>query len=551
MKRTLALGIVVAIFASLPNAFAATPKAPKAGATCSKAGSTATNAGKKFTCVKSGKKLVWNKGVKVSVPKPVATPTPSPTPTPTPTPTLPPIRAPWITTLNYYRSAAGLPPAVDDPALSAAAQKHAVYLAKSDPSLFKGIYQNTHTENPASPYASKDGLVNGAGNVGWLRPSSPDSYAIDGWMGAPFHSISIMRENLLRVGFGRALDTKTGFSVLTMSNVAGLQQNQQRTKVIYFPGNGSTTRISQWAGEAPDPREGCGADYKNFNGAAIWASLLQTPAKNISATLKAPDGRTLATGPDLCLIDENNIYTSDPIYGPAARSITAADHLVILIPRNPLIAGSYTATILQNGKSSNTWSFNVITPPVPPNVRVATDGQGVEWDPVNTTSDDPLINYSIIAYDHSWKEIKRIDTNETSYPYFDFGLGTNLSKYIFCLTTNLTYFLLDQTKGCHYGPLSARDPKILLPNPLKVWYPWVGNFAFVGDTVSLNTDQWAKLSVTTSTPDACTVNNSDSVQPAIIGLSASACNLHITSLTIRGYMDVNQDLTILFKAKTP
>jgi hypothetical protein len=76
MKRTLALGIVVAIFASLPSAFAATPKAPKAGATCSKAGATFTYAGKKFTCIKSGKKLVWNKGLRLSI-IPSSKPTPA------------------------------------------------------------------------------------------------------------------------------------------------------------------------------------------------------------------------------------------------------------------------------------------------------------------------------------------------------------------------------------------------------------------------------------------------------------------------------------------
>ena len=65
---------------------------PKAGAKCSKAGATATNAGKKYTCIKSGKKLIWNKGVAVkAAPKPSASPVfkpvePTPTPTPTPTP---------------------------------------------------------------------------------------------------------------------------------------------------------------------------------------------------------------------------------------------------------------------------------------------------------------------------------------------------------------------------------------------------------------------------------------------------------------------------------
>ena len=37
----------------------------KAGSTCSKFGATSTVSGKKFTCIKSGKKLIWNKGVAV------------------------------------------------------------------------------------------------------------------------------------------------------------------------------------------------------------------------------------------------------------------------------------------------------------------------------------------------------------------------------------------------------------------------------------------------------------------------------------------------------
>jgi hypothetical protein len=47
--------------------------APKAGSKCTKVGQTSTSAGIKYTCVKSGKKLVWNKGValKKSEPAPV------------------------------------------------------------------------------------------------------------------------------------------------------------------------------------------------------------------------------------------------------------------------------------------------------------------------------------------------------------------------------------------------------------------------------------------------------------------------------------------------
>jgi hypothetical protein len=53
---------------------------PKAGATCSKQGASQVFAGKKYTCIKSGKKLVWNKGVII---KSNPTPTSSPSSTST------------------------------------------------------------------------------------------------------------------------------------------------------------------------------------------------------------------------------------------------------------------------------------------------------------------------------------------------------------------------------------------------------------------------------------------------------------------------------------
>lgn len=59
------------LFLALISAFAlsqtptqsATP--PKAGAKCSKAGITSNYGGKKFTCVKKGKKLIWDKGTSI------------------------------------------------------------------------------------------------------------------------------------------------------------------------------------------------------------------------------------------------------------------------------------------------------------------------------------------------------------------------------------------------------------------------------------------------------------------------------------------------------
>jgi hypothetical protein len=85
MKRTLAGLLTLTLLVGVAPQIAAA--AVKAGATCTKLKSTTTVSGYKYTCIKSGKKLVWSKSVKIVVtPKPTATPTPSATATPTPTP---------------------------------------------------------------------------------------------------------------------------------------------------------------------------------------------------------------------------------------------------------------------------------------------------------------------------------------------------------------------------------------------------------------------------------------------------------------------------------
>jgi hypothetical protein len=83
MQRKGSLALAIALLLTLAAPVQAAT--PKAGAKCNKAGTTATASGKKFTCIKSGTKLVWNKGVAVAT-RPTPTPTPSGTPTPSPSP---------------------------------------------------------------------------------------------------------------------------------------------------------------------------------------------------------------------------------------------------------------------------------------------------------------------------------------------------------------------------------------------------------------------------------------------------------------------------------
>lgn len=89
MKKRLAIVASMLSLALLASPLQAA--APKTGSKCAKAGATSTVAGKKYTCVKSGKKLVWNKGVSV---RPVGKPSPSPSSTPVTVPSPTPTAAP-------------------------------------------------------------------------------------------------------------------------------------------------------------------------------------------------------------------------------------------------------------------------------------------------------------------------------------------------------------------------------------------------------------------------------------------------------------------------
>ena len=93
--RKVIVGLSLLLSIYLIPAYSATP--PTAGSVCSKQGVTKIYQGKKFTCIKSGKKLAWNRGVVIKTAAPVFTPTPTPTPSATPTPTVTPTPSPTAT----------------------------------------------------------------------------------------------------------------------------------------------------------------------------------------------------------------------------------------------------------------------------------------------------------------------------------------------------------------------------------------------------------------------------------------------------------------------
>ena len=87
IKGSLTKGSLIALAVALIPVTAVSAQKITPGSTCKVLNQKVIYQNKTYSCVKSGKKLIWNKGVAVKTPTPTPTPTPAPTSTPTATPT--------------------------------------------------------------------------------------------------------------------------------------------------------------------------------------------------------------------------------------------------------------------------------------------------------------------------------------------------------------------------------------------------------------------------------------------------------------------------------
>ena len=82
IRGSVAKGLLIALAVVLIPVTAVSAQKITPGSTCKVLNQKVVYQNKSYNCIKSGKKLVWNKGVAVKKPTPTATPSPTPTPTP-------------------------------------------------------------------------------------------------------------------------------------------------------------------------------------------------------------------------------------------------------------------------------------------------------------------------------------------------------------------------------------------------------------------------------------------------------------------------------------
>ena len=247
----------------------------------------------------------------------------------------------WLATVNTYRAMSGLQPVTENPTWSAQAEAHSCYM------LQNGI---SHDEIPGRPgYTSGGDAAGNAGNVAVSSSiaTTPRNH-VELWMTGPFHAIGVLRHSLRTSGFGLCAqnDTPTPWhSGGTLDVIRGIDSGAPRPSTpIVFPGNGATVPLHSFITEFPDPLAMCGW---TGNAGLPLIAMMPSDATSAGATLTGPDGPI-----ETCILHEGNVSDG------TARSILDGDNAVVVMPRNVLADGVYTATVNSNG-GNVTWSFTV------------------------------------------------------------------------------------------------------------------------------------------------------------------------------------------------
>jgi uncharacterized protein YkwD len=272
-------------------------------------------------------------GVGLAVPSAAATDT-------DPQPTFIPPSADWLTTVNYYRAMVGVAPVTEDPALSVGSYQHSCYMLRN------GI---SHDEDMSKPGATTEGRK--AGNNGNVAVSSAygatDRNHVDLWMTGPFHAIGVVRPALRTVGFGKCADQTTSpwQSAATLDVLRGLDYSARRPGApVTFPGDGTTTSLSKFVTETPNPLTYCG--WSGGAGLPTFAMMPEPVVGPVSASITGPNGPI-----ETCPLWKQNTDGS-------AASILGGDNAVVAMPRTELTPGTYTVTIAAASRTVS-WSFTV------------------------------------------------------------------------------------------------------------------------------------------------------------------------------------------------
>ena len=280
----------------------------------------------------------------------------------------------WLSRINMYRGMEELPPLANDPAISEGAQNHAVYLIKN---FAQGVRDGSAKSSDIGSESSKKPFYTIRGRA--IAPHAETDFefgehqsqdaSIDKWVQGPYHRMLLLNPALQRIGYGYYCEKGLCAQVVDIEDgIAREPVDPDHQVAIEFPPANSTLSLSDLRHEEPSPLEAC-SGYAYPVGLPITFEVGSfSGAKLVSYSIVRKDGRN-AKPLEACGYDAYTYRNEMRSQMGAVVGTLKAFSGVVVIPRHPLEAGNYRATVTVNDKEYS-WSFNI----APTDERAASPG---------------------------------------------------------------------------------------------------------------------------------------------------------------------------------
>lgn len=270
---------------------------------------------------------------------------------------------PWLVRINMYRSMEQLPPIANDPALSEGAQNHAVYLVKN---FSRSVRDGSATSADIGSESSRRASYSKRGSS--IAPhcevdfalgehQSPDA-AIDKWVQGPYHRMLLLNPALQRVGYGYFCEDGLCAQIVDVEDGISRERVDPAKQIaIEFPPANSTLSLNDLRHEEPNPLEAC-PGYAYPVGLPITFEIgAVAGAKLVSYSIVKED-QPHAAPLEACGYDAYHYRNEMRSQMAAVVGTLKAFNGVVVIPRHPLTAGNYRASVIVNDNEYS-WSFAI------------------------------------------------------------------------------------------------------------------------------------------------------------------------------------------------
>lgn len=265
----------------------------------------------------------------------------------------------WLNRINEFRVGSGLTPISSVIDWSAGAAAHARYIVNTSTLL--------PYEDALSPHYTPEGnlAANFSLQLGQTSSSFTDVQAVEFWMRSPFQALSILDPQWNQTGFGSYRDPLGGLykTGAVLDVVRGFDPAPPVAYPVYWPGQGTSTRLKDYSGsDNPDPRL-----YPNCANARGLPIVLQVGlgASSVSLTTSTPTVIRINNNPiNHCAFTETDFtIPGDADATEAGRLLLGQRDAIIMMPTDPLAAGTYTVTVtvlVDNVQRTYNWSFTIV-----------------------------------------------------------------------------------------------------------------------------------------------------------------------------------------------